>query len=103
MESTDAAASSTARTIEQWIGQSQEVLTGAIPALLKECEAFRQRAEAAEERSQRLSRENDDLQGEITRFRRDIDALTHERTEMAAAVTEIRRFTNEALLKLSGQ
>jgi predicted nucleic acid-binding Zn-ribbon protein len=102
MESTDAAASSTTRTIEQWIGQSQEVLTGAIPALLRECEALRRRADSAEEQSQRLSRENDDLQDEITKFRRDVEALTRQRSEMAAAVAELRRFTNEALFKLSG-
>ena len=103
MESTDAGASSTARTIQEWIGQSQEVLTGAIPALLTECEALRRRAEAAEEQSQRLSHDNDHLQGELTRLRDDLDALTRHRAELSAAIAEVRRFTNEALLKLAGQ
>lgn len=103
MGGTDVAGSSTTRTIEQWIGASQEILTGAIPALLTECESLRRRAEAAEEESQRLSRENEDLQGEIAKFRGDITDLTRQRDEMADAVAEIQRLTNEALVKLSGQ
>jgi predicted nucleic acid-binding Zn-ribbon protein len=91
----------TTLTIEQWSNQSQEILTGAIPALLRECEALRRRAEAAEERSQWLSRENEGLQEEITRFRGDLGALTRQRAEMADAVAEIQRLTNATLLTLS--
>lgn len=94
------------RRIDDWALEGQDILNKVLPQLLAESEAFRQRAELAEEQSARLAREVEDLHGEMAKLQAEVERLRREGADTADALertcTDINRLASDMLAKVKG-
>jgi hypothetical protein len=103
METTSSFAENRHR-IADWLRDSDVIITRAIPSLFQECDAQRHRAEAAEERAQRLAALVEELQSHVTTLQAELNDFTRLRAEMTESIeewmTEVARLTNDVVTKI---